>query len=70
MAVRKIAHFTFYSVDHELCHECPHFQTCKQVCMAMEVLVQLAFKEDPEEIVEGVNNVRGLLDLENSIKAN
>lgn len=53
-------------VDHNLCRECPHDEYCKSVCIAIEVLVQLAKVKSPITQLEYMKNISTSLDLENS----
>lgn len=62
--VEKIRH-----VDHELCRQCPHDDDCNEVCIAIEVLVQLSKTKSPMAQLESVYNIGTQLDLENSITA-
>jgi hypothetical protein len=53
-------------MNHELCRQCPHDETCDSVCMAIETLVQLCKVKSPMQQIEYVYNIGTHLDLDNS----
>jgi hypothetical protein len=67
----KVVDFSNYrrNVNHELCRQCPHDETCTSVCIAIETLVQLAKVRSPMAQIEYVHNIGTQLDLENSFTA-